>query len=273
MMPYLRMTRFLARDKEIMGYARRVVPKYGCPMPVPEACGSCSCGKRCGMGFLEGEWRRRFLAGKVPRFHPARQVIFGEGDWPQGIMILCWGSVKLSLRSRQGRQMALRFCSCGDVFGDAAYLAGTTHPYSAEASTNAYVCLVPRPLADELAAGCPEFLRRMAAKSGQELGFMTNLVSGWLFQSADAKLAGFLLSIAERGDGPRCGLVRRFNRRLVAEHVGLSPETVVRRLGEFKRLGFVKFSGGSVELLDRTGLKAMACDGSPAPAGLWAASA
>lgn len=202
--------------------------------------------------------RRRFLDEKIPRLYQARQIIFSEGDWPQGLLILCRGTVRLALTTQQGRQLTLGHCTCGDIFGEAAYLAGRTHFFSAEAATDCYVCLVPRTLADELSSRNPEFLKRMAVKSSSQLCATTQLASNWVFKSADARLADFLLSAEAAGRGaPPCRPDQRFTRRDVAEQVGLSPETVIRRLSSFKQRGFVKLSGKAIAVVNRKALESV----------------
>jgi CRP/FNR family transcriptional regulator len=209
--------------------------------------------------------RGRIKAGRIARIYKANQVIFSPGDGPQGLLIICRGSVRLAFTTQQGRQVTVGYASCGEVIGEAAYLAGANHVFTAEALGDTFVTFLPKPLADEILSRSPALMRRMAENSSGRFCAMAQLATNWLLKSADAKLAEFLLSgpATSRGSLP-CMPNLRLSRRSVAEYVGLAPETVIRRLSAFKRRGLVRYAGRSVEVVDRQAMREVACDGTQA---------
>ncbi|MBI5624670.1 MAG: Crp/Fnr family transcriptional regulator [Elusimicrobia bacterium] len=254
-----------------MGYDRTAAPKFVCPQPASAGCAACTCEKRCFLGLLDPDQRRRFRAERIHRLYRSRQIIFSPGDAPQGLMILCRGSVRIAFTTEQGRQVTVGYASCGELLGEAAYVAGKPHAFTAEALGDSFVSFLPKALSDELLAESPKLARRVAEDSCGRYCATAKLASNWILKSADAKLAEFLLS-DEAGAVPDmpCKPHQRLSRKSLSEHVGLAPETVIRRLSDFKRRGLVRFAGKAVEIVDRGALAAVASDhGQAAASAIW----
>src|SRR5438046_6518996 len=65
--------------------------------------------------------------------HARGAKLFTEGDAARNVFIICFGQVKISSTSRDGKTMILKIAGPGDVMGLSAVLANVPHEVTAEA--------------------------------------------------------------------------------------------------------------------------------------------
>ena len=243
-----------------MGYKRAKAEPLNCPFKPSQHCGRCDCRKRCFFNFLSGDSLNRFRLERRMRRWRARQVVFHEDEPPQGIFILCAGEAKISKSDRLGRELTLQHLSHGDLFGEVSFLAGDPYCGSAVTLQESVVCFLPRALVEHLRAAEPEFSRKLLSRVSRSLCRTMERAVGFAFQSAEGRLASFVLRLALPGEAgaPPCRLSPQHTRRQIAENLGLSPETVIRALSSFQTRGLVRLVGKTIEILDRTGLESLA---------------
>ena len=246
-----------------MGYRRSPREKLTCPFQPSRKCSDCDCRKSCFFNFLSGESLDRFRAERRMGRYPAGQFIFTEGELPRGIYILCIGAARLSKSDKRGRELTLQYHSRGDLLGEVPYFAGEPYGGSAETLQDSTVCFLPRELVEYLRAREPEFSRKLLCGLGRAICKAMDRTLGFAFRSAESRLAGFLLSLKEpplTPAAPHSGPDHRYSRREIAENLGLSPETVIRTLSSFQRMGIIRVSGQDIAVRDRNGLELIAND-------------
>lgn len=231
------------------------------PLKLVSQCDMCRAREECIFGGLPASQVERFA--RVRHFHQykARQPIFHEGTPALGFHIGCTGRVKLSKADRDGRQQIVRIANPGEVIGEEALL--DSHPYmtTAEALEDCHTAFIKR----------DEFLAFL--ESGQAIGarfllhFCRTLIEtqGRLARmglgDARARLAGTLLDLVQRYGKPTRGgtsLDLGLSRAELAALVGLSPETAMRLLSEFKADGVLRLDGRQITVLSREKLADLA---------------
>jgi len=65
--------------------------------------------------------------------HARGAKLFSEGDPARNVFVICYGQVKISSTSRDGKTMILKIAGPGDVMGLSAVLANVPHEVTAEA--------------------------------------------------------------------------------------------------------------------------------------------
>ena len=65
--------------------------------------------------------------------HARGAKLFTEGDAARNVFVICFGQVKISSTSRDGKTMILKIAGPGDVMGLSAVLANVPHEVTAEA--------------------------------------------------------------------------------------------------------------------------------------------
>lgn len=185
----------------------------------------------------------------------ARDYLFQEGDRAGHVFTLVHGTAKLVRLLPDGREQVLGFRFTGDVLG---YTTSGTYPFAAQLLTGATVCRLDRPRLDALMRRYPALERRFLDLCIQELAATQDQLVSVGRRTAEARLATFLLSLAESGQrrhvaGPVLDMP--MTRADIADFLGLTLETVSRGFTAFRRRGWISEpSHGRVELLRRPAL-------------------
>jgi CRP/FNR family nitrogen fixation transcriptional regulator len=156
---------------------------------------------------------------------PAETEIFGEGEAADYAYQVISGGVRTYKILRDGRRQVAGFYLPGDIFG---LDFQDDHTVSAEAITDTKVVVVKRSMLMTLAGRDPVIGRELLNVTGSELRrVQTRMLL--LLKSAEERVAGFLLEMAERASGGNV-VELPMTRRDIADYLGLTFETVSRTL-------------------------------------------
>jgi len=159
------------------------------------------------------------------------EEIFAEGDRTAFFYKVISGAVRTSRLLTDGRRQIDAFHLAGDLFG---IEAGAEHRFGAEAVGPAKVVAYRRCSLDTLAAGNGAFARQVVQAMMRSLERAQNHMLLLGRKSAVEKVATFLLDLAERSfaDGH---VDLPMSRSDIADHLGLTIETVSRSLTQLER--------------------------------------
>lgn len=151
--------------------------------------------------------------------------IYGEGEPADYLYKVVSGTVRTYKVLSDGRRQIGAFYMPGDVFG---LETSDEHTFSAEAISDAKVLVVKRSALMALAARDNEVARQLWALTGRELSRVQDHIM-LLIKTAQERVAGFLLEMAERGSNGNA-LELPMSRQDIADYLGLTIETVSRTL-------------------------------------------
>jgi CRP/FNR family transcriptional regulator, nitrogen fixation regulation protein len=161
----------------------------------------------------------------APICYPRNTEIYGEDEPTEYLYKVISGTVRTSKILKDGRRQIGSFYLPGDLFG---HEVGGKHSFSAEATTQAKVIVIKRSAVEALAAGDSEVAYQLWTMTGRELQRMQDHVL-LLIQTAQERVAGFLLEIATRIDATT-EIELPMSRQDIADYLGLTIETVSRTL-------------------------------------------
>jgi len=156
---------------------------------------------------------------------PRNAEIYGENEPADYLYKIVSGTVRTYKVLVDGRRQIGAFYLPGDMFG---LETGNEHAFSAEAISDCKIIVIKRSAVLALAARDNEVARQMWDLTARELHRVQehSLV---LIKSAEERVAGFLLEMAERGAGG--GAVELpMSRQDIADYLGLTIETISRTL-------------------------------------------
>jgi CRP/FNR family nitrogen fixation transcriptional regulator len=164
------------------------------------------------------------------------EEIFAEGDRAAFFYKVVSGAVRTSKLLSDGRRQIDAFHLAGDIFG---IEAGEEHRFSAEAVNLATVVAYRRCSLETLASSDGPLARQIVAAMMRSLERAQNHMLLLGRKSAMEKIATFLLDLAERvvGDGH---VDLPMSRADIADHLGLTIETVSRSLTQLEREGVIE---------------------------------
>ena len=162
------------------------------------------------------------------------EEVFGEGDRAAYFYKVVSGAVRTSKLLSDGRRQIDAFHLPGDIFGIESC---AEHRFSAEAVGDAAVIVYRRCALDKLAAQDGAFAREIVAAMMRSLERAQEHMLLLGRKSAIEKIASFLLHMAERAGDDAIELP--MSRIDIADHLGLTIETVSRSLTQLERKGLI----------------------------------
>jgi CRP/FNR family cyclic AMP-dependent transcriptional regulator len=171
-------------------------------------------------------------------------AIFMQGDPCEHVMYVQSGGVKLSVRSKTGREAVVAMLGPGDFFGEGCLAGQPFRMGSATALTPSTILLINKKkmvgLLHRQHAMSDRFISHMLARN---IRIEEDLIDQ-LFNSSEKRLARTLLLLARYGkqDKP-VRVVPKISQETLAEMVGTTRSRVNFFLNKFKKLGFIEYNG------------------------------
>jgi CRP/FNR family transcriptional regulator len=169
----------------------------------------------------------------------AGQTIVIEGDPIDHYFRLLSGTVRLYKAVADGRRQIIDFLGPQEWFG----LTGLDdHGCSVEAITDVVMIRYPRQRLDGVIEEKPDLGRQLLRLACSELNRAQQRMLLLGRKSAEERVASFLLDLFERRDDPgqEADLLHlAMSRQDIADHLGLTIETVSRIFTRFKRAGMI----------------------------------
>jgi CRP/FNR family transcriptional regulator, cyclic AMP receptor protein len=176
-------------------------------------------------------------------------TIFVQGDPADSIFYIQEGKVKLTVISHQGKEAVIAILGRGDFFGEGCLAGQVVRMGTATAMSESTIVRLPR----------REMLRVLKDEPRFSQLFVTHLLSrnikieedlvDQLFNSSEKRLARVLLLLANFGKpGEPKAVIPKISQEILAEIVGTTRSRVSFFMNRFRRLGFVDYDGGSLEV-------------------------
>lgn len=190
----------------------------------------------------------RLAAGAEVQLHPKETSIFQQGHPPDALHILLDGAVQLLARSDSGRETIVDMLEPVTAFAPAEALTGAPHLTTARVLRPAQVLSIPAvDLRREAAREADLALALTASLSGQ-VRRMVRQVKNLKLRTSTQRLGCYLLSLAQ-ASGDHGRVMLPYDKRLIAVHLGMTPESLSRALGQLRPYG-VEVRGRDVLLND-----------------------
>jgi CRP-like cAMP-binding protein len=187
--------------------------------------------------------------------YEAGATLFRQGDEGEAFYLVREGEIEISVLSPTGRRLALDVMRTGDVLGEIALFGGSR--------TATAIALKPSVLdevrrSDVLAAirARPELALQFVDLLCERLRTVSAKLEERAFMALPARVASRLIHLDRKiGDG---GGGVPISQADLADFVGATREGVAKVLAEWRGLGLVSLSRGTVRIVNRPALVAVA---------------
>jgi CRP/FNR family transcriptional regulator len=178
------------------------------------------------------------------------QIILVECDPIAHYYRIASGTVRIYQSIADGRRQVIDFLGAGDCFG----LTGLDyHAYSVEAVSRVTMIRYPRHTVETAIRDDPGAARRLFQLACEELRRAQEHMLLLGRKTADERIASFLLRLAgaDGAQAARPVVTLAMSRLDMADHLGLTIETVSRTISRFRRQGLIDLLGRQEILLRR----------------------
>jgi CRP/FNR family nitrogen fixation transcriptional regulator len=184
------------------------------------------------------------------------EELFAEGDDAEFFYQVVSGAIRSYKLLSDGRRQIDAFHLRGDIFG---LEAGNEHRFSAEAIGNATVIAYRRSRLGSLIQDDAAFRDRIMTATLRSLERAQDHMLLLGRKTAQEKMATFLLDMAQRLSKDDEHFELPMQRSDIADHLGLTIETVSRTLTQFARSNLIRLlpAGRSIGLCNKIALRSL----------------
>ena len=191
----------------------------------------------------------RANGGKTIARYVKNDRVFVQGDPADAIYHIQDGKVKLTVVSRQGKEAVVAILGANDFFGEGCLAGQLVRMATATALSDCSIMRLPK----------GEMIRVLREEPRFSEVFVTHLLSrnvkieedlvDQLFNSSEKRLARVLLLLANFGKpGQPESVIPKISQETLAEIIGTTRSRVSFFMNRFRKLGFIDYNGGSLEV-------------------------
>lgn len=189
------------------------------------------------------------------------EIIFKEGSTSDVLYFINTGSVKLYNYTKDGKEQILHVLSEGDFFGELSLIKSAKHQFYAKPIEDVNLCLLTKAEMTNIIMQNPEIGIKLLETLGKRLTAAERLAQNLATNDIDARLAYLLVSFLgdEINYDKMCTPLKvklPLNREEMANSIGVTRETISRKLKKFEVEGLIELIGTKyIRILDCEGLK------------------
>lgn len=182
------------------------------------------------------------------------ETIYLEGELSEKLFVINKGKVKISKLSEDGKEQIIRILETGDFMGELSLFTQSPFKNNAEALETVSVCVIDSQKISELIEKRPSIALKIMKELSTRLEKTESLIESLGLKDVEQRVAHILLNMA--GDD---GIVKlSISKKDLAAHLGMSQETLSRKLTIFQNRDFIKQEGQrQIKILNREALENM----------------
>lgn len=203
-------------------------------------------------GLQEADIRSLIEGARVVGFGH-EHVIYQAGDPVVDFYVVMDGHVELSVEA-DGRRSVVEVARRGTVLGDAALFGDGRFLMTARVLTQASVLAVPAASFLAKLAERRDIIFHMLSTMSFRLRMLVRQIAELKLKTTAQRLGSFLLSLAEP-DQDRALVRFPYDKKLVADELGMKPESLSRALAKLTKLGVESKADNVVVIADLDALR------------------
>ena len=227
------------------------------------SCNSCQhklCAGRVSLfTSLDTEQLMQVMKLIVHKEYKKGEILLYEGEVRNDLVIVNKGQVKAFKNTIDGKEQILYIFSEGDFFGEKNLLRDQPSNYAVEALEETHVCIIHKDDFQNLVKQYPDIGLKIMEVLCQRLDRLENTVENMGTRTVSARISSVLLEFAEKfGKESPQGIIidLPLSREGIANYIGLTRETVSRKMSSMQDEGLIEMIGNKkILLLDKAALE------------------
>ena len=218
-------------------------------VPPCEKCGNLSLSIFCSLSKPE---MAQMAHAKSFNLYKKGQVIFYEGNMPQGLYCIYSGKAKIHKLGDDGKEQIVRLAKKGNVLGYRALLSSDNYFATATALENTLVCFFPKNMYLNLLGNNPQFAMKTIQMLSSDLRIAEQKITNMAQKHVRERMAEALLLLKEffglEEDNATINTI--LTREDIGNIAGTTTETSIRILSEFNKSKLIKLTGKKIKFIN-----------------------
>ena len=201
------------------------------------------------------EEMREIAAITRARTYQKGEMIYLAGDRDERLYVIHVGKVKITRVSPAGKEQVIRVLGPGEFIGEFSLFSPLARTDNAEALERTTMCIIEGERLKQLLAGNPSIALKVMEALSRRLETAEKLIEEINLHTVEERLAQRLLTLA----AGRRRFSLEMSKRDLASQLGMSQETLSRKLAAFQDEGLIQLQGHrGIVIKDRSGLETLA---------------
>lgn len=180
------------------------------------------------------------------------EMIYMSGDKGEKLYVIHKGKVKITRITSSGKEQVIRVLGPGEFMGELSLFSPIPLTDNAETLSETIVCMIDGNKLKNLMMKHSQIAFKVMEELSKRLEKAENLIENISLQGVEKRLADTLIEMAdEKGE-----VNLKMSKKDFASYIGMSQETLSRRLTIFQDMGFIKMVGHRrINILDMKALE------------------
>lgn len=180
------------------------------------------------------------------------ELIYMAGDQESKLYVIHKGKVKISRITEAGKEQVIRILGPGEFMGELSLFSSEPLKDNGEVLEDTTMCIIDGEALKDLMIKYPAIGFKIMEELSKRLEKTESLIENINLYSVEKRLAQTILSMAnDKGE-----VSLKMSKRDLASHIGMSQETLSRKLSAFQELGIIKLVGHRrIILLNKSALE------------------
>jgi CRP/FNR family cyclic AMP-dependent transcriptional regulator len=177
------------------------------------------------------------------------QVVFSQGESADSVFYIEKGKVKITVVSKQGKEAIVAVLGRGDFCGEGCLAGQPRRIATIKAMTECEMMRLDKATMIGVLHDEPAFSEMFVSHLlARNIRVEADLIDQ-LFNSSEQRLARLLLLLVNFGkEGTPEPIIPKISQETLADMVGTTRSRVSRFMNKFRRLGFIDYSSGGVQV-------------------------
>jgi CRP-like cAMP-binding protein len=179
------------------------------------------------------------------------EMIYMAGDKGEKLQVIHTGKVKIFRLSDSGKEQVIRVLGPGDFMGELSLFSANPRLDNGEALEKTIVCIIAGEKIKAIMQKHPVIAFKVMEELSKRLERAENLIENINLYGVEKRLADNLLAMAnDKGE-----VILKMSKGDFASYMGMSQETLSRKLSSFQDMGLIKLIGHRrIIILNKKGL-------------------
>ena len=221
------------------------------------SCGNCNhslCAKKVPIfSFLSDDELIKIVDMTGHKFYKKGDMLCSQGQKSDTLFIINEGQVKISKLTKEGKEQIVHIFTSGDFFGELSlFSSDEIYNFNVYAISDVKICTLTKQDMDKIIMSNPEISIKLLQVISKRLAQTENLAQNLATNDAEIRVAFMLLEFGEKyGVTTNQGLQINLpiNREEMANYVGVTRETISRKLSIFEESGIISLKGNKVVII------------------------
>ena len=215
-------------------------------------CRNCIDNENSVFNVLTPEQKEKLLEGSVCKSVRKGEIIFKEGETPQGLISLSKGKVKVFIAGIGGKEQIVRLARPVGFIGYRALFAQETHKATAVAIEDSDICIINKEVLYSVMRENTDLPLKIIQSFAAELGMTHNRTVTLTQKHIRGRLAESLIFLKDTYGLEKDGKTIKvyLSREDIANLSSMTTSNAIRTLSNFAHEGVISLDGKKIKILD-----------------------